>query len=114
MPDKFFQVANFKYGLDSRRAELSAQPGTLVKCENCHINPGGEIEKRKAFVKDGVLFPINTFGLEVTDLGLVVFGGDATPNAALPTGVTYQRLLHPSFILTGGGTVSVVIKGIDL
>lgn len=95
MADKYIHLQNFKFGLDARRSELTSQPGTLVKCENAHINHGGEIEKRKGFYKNANTFPTNTFGLEVTSLGLITFGSDAAPNAALPNGVTYQRLQHP-------------------
>jgi hypothetical protein len=42
-------VSNFKYGLDTRRSQLSSQLGTLLVCQNAHINEGGEAEKRKEF-----------------------------------------------------------------
>lgn len=73
MSDRHIQITSFKYGLDTRRSELSVQPGTLVTCENAFINAGGEVEKRKAFVKDAVLFPADTYGLESTDVGLLTF-----------------------------------------
>lgn len=76
-----FQVNSFKFGLDTRRDVLTSLPGTLVTCENAHINPGGEIEKRKAFgdlVANTDVLDSNgatgTFGIEVTDEGIVVFG----------------------------------------
>lgn len=97
MSDKYIQLSNFKYGLDTRRSELTSLPGTLMTCVNAFINAGGEIEKRKAFIKATNLFPTNTFGLQDTDTGLMTFGSDAAPNASLPTGVTYQRLL-PAFV----------------
>ncbi len=96
MSDKYIQIQNFKYGVDSRRSELTSQPGTLVRCENAHVNHGGEIEKRKGFFKNKYTFPTNTFGFEYTAAGLVTFGSDAAPNAALPNGVTYIRLQSPS------------------
>ena len=46
----YIKIESFKPGLDTRRSELTSLPGTLEVCENAHINPGGEIEKRKAFV----------------------------------------------------------------
>lgn len=66
---------NFKQGLDTRRSELTSVPGCLVTCENGHVNQGGEIEKRKAFVK--TILPEDTFGLEAVSTGLVVFGSVA-------------------------------------
>lgn len=69
-------IQNFKYGLDSRKSELTSQPGTLVKCENAHINQGGEVEKRKGFVLQGTL-PVGCFGLQETNNGIFTFGSGA-------------------------------------
>lgn len=92
-------IASFKYGLDSRRSELTSIPGTLVELRNGHVNQGGEVEKRKAFVR--TLFPlpgggagVHQFGLESTLSSLVVFGSRADPGG-WPTNVTYQRLMYP-------------------
>lgn len=84
-------VNSFKQGLDARRAKISAQQGSLVRGKNVHINRGGEIEKRKAFVEKFTL-PANTFGLHATRTTLYVFGSIAAP-ATLPAGVTYQQLV---------------------
>ena len=91
-----FTIANFKFGLDSRRSELTSVPGTLLVCENAHINQGAQAEKRKAFVKLGTL-PNGCIGLQETSTGLVTYGSAAAP--AMPVGlqglVTYTRLRHP-------------------
>lgn len=72
------KVKNFKYGLDLRREEIAAQLGTLRQLTNAFVNQGGEIEQRKAFVKQtGRL----EFGLENTDSGLVTFGSRASSQA---------------------------------
>lgn len=106
-------IASFKYGLDTRKDVLTSQVGTLVACENCHINPGGEVDKRKAFDQylNVAILDTNgsqgTFGLETVDVGLMVFGSalvfGTTPSqsqpvlaSAMPAGVTYQQLKHPS------------------
>lgn len=75
--DKYLQLANFHFGLDSRRAQLTSQPGTLQTLTNAHINPGGEIEKRKAFVRlntDATRFPSWVYGLQDSEDGLLAFG----------------------------------------
>lgn len=108
-----FPINSFKFGLDTRRDVLTSLPGTLVTCENCHINPGGEIEKRKQFGDHAANTEVldsngatGTFGIQVTDVGLVAFGsalnfgasvtqGQPTLASAL-VGVTYQQLKHPS------------------
>lgn len=101
-------IRNFKYGLDTRREVLSSQLGTLQTVQNGHINQGGEIERRYAFVK--TTLPVGTFGLESTEAGLVTFGSHnaflsgITPALAtdVPAGVTYQQLKHPA--VTDGAT----------
>jgi len=62
----------FPYGLDTRRSVLTSQPGTLAVLNNCHVNQGAEIEKKKAFVPLALL--PGTFGLEAVANSLVVFG----------------------------------------
>lgn len=74
-----FPIQNFGRGLDTRRDVLTTQPGALVQLENGHINPGGEIEKRKAFVQYSALIddstgdPTRLFGLVGTTNGLTTF-----------------------------------------
>ncbi len=111
-----FTIASYKYGLDTRKDVLTAQPGTLQTCENASINPGGEIEKRKAFVLLSNLAILDsdgfqgTFGLENTEDGLITFGSalpfgsspalsQAILASAIPTTsptITYQQLIHPA------------------
>ena len=104
MPDKTLTIASFKYGLDSRRQDLASQPGTLVRCVNGHINPGGEVEKRKAFISDPNKFPTNTFGIQDTASGIMCFGSDPTPSGLMPAGTVYQQLISP----TGSAMTQVV------
>lgn len=42
-------LENFKYGLEYRRSELTANPGALFDALNCFVNEGGEVERRKAW-----------------------------------------------------------------
>lgn len=106
-------IENFKFGKDTRKSELSSNPGSLVSCINGHINQGGEIEKRRAFklaidcrVNDET-GSLGVFGLEVTNVGLAVFGsayvfGTAFQThvlaSALPASVTYVQLVHPASV----------------
>ena len=87
-------VNSFKQGLDARRSKISAQQGSLYSGKNIHINRGGEIEKRKAFVSKFTL-PAGTFGLHGTRFGLYTFGSENL-SAQTPAGVVYQRLVAPS------------------
>jgi hypothetical protein len=46
----YFTITDFAGGLDLRRNSLAAPAGTMRSMINCHITPGGEVEKRLAFV----------------------------------------------------------------
>lgn len=77
-------VENFKGGLDTRRSILNSSPGTLTKFINAHVNRGGEIEKRKAFVKieDGSNspeYPIE-IGFESANKKLFSFHNTSNPS----------------------------------
>jgi hypothetical protein len=73
-----YEVVNdFAAGLDNRKSPVTAPGGTLTRLTNAVINPGGEIEKRRAFVK--VASVPTTFGLAATDSSLYVFGRNADP-----------------------------------
>lgn len=96
----YVQIQNFKYGLDTRKSELTSLPGTLVTLDNAHINQGGEVEKRKAFVRTAMT--TNCRGLESTSAGLITFGSDADPGGWPRGAVTaYQRLQHPAVQVFG-------------
>lgn len=93
---KTINIQDWKFGLDTRRTELTSQLGTLLTLENAFINQGAEIEGRKSFVKKGQL-PNGCFDIVALPTGLVTFGSINAP--AMPAGltglVTYQKLTHP-------------------
>lgn len=93
MPRAYIQIEDFKGGLDSRRLEVSAAPGSLQVFQNGHINRGGEIEKAKKWVTTYNL-PGGTFSLTAASGTLYVFGSAAEP-PGMPSGVIYQRLQAP-------------------
>lgn len=94
-----FGVNNFSKGLDTKKHLIASEAGELQDLVNAHINRGGEIEKRKAFIEHATL-PEGTFGMEITGDGVFVFGSVEPPS--MPVGITYQRLQHPdAFAMTG-------------
>lgn len=103
MPKAYIQIEDFKGGLDSRRLEVSAAPGSLQVFQNGHINRGGEIEIAKKWVLKYSL-PTGTFGLAAASNTLYVFGSSTEPGG-IPSGVTYQRLQSPD-----NGTMLRVVK----
>lgn len=84
----YFTITDFAAGLDLRRSPLTAPPGTLRKLVNCHVSPGGEIEKRYAFQFVANVDPLSRGIMEINGQ-LYVFkmgtGGNFYPAAtALP------------------------------
>jgi len=96
----YIALEDMRAGLDARKGVASAPAGTLREALNGHITPGGEFEKRKAFVQTSL--PSGTYGLEAITNGLVTFGSDADPGG-WPRGqvVQYQRLQHPAITYWG-------------
>lgn len=92
----YLTISNWRYGLDARRSELTSNPGTLMRGIDCHINQGGEIEKRKSFVKTLITAtPIGPlFGALSTPSGIMVFGSAPQP-PGLPVNVVYRQLVAP-------------------
>lgn len=90
-------IEDFRAGLDSRRMPVLSVPGSLLELTNAHINRGGEIEKRRAFVKQ-MTFPSDTFGLLAIGSAFYTFGsaGSVTFPADAPSNLIYQQLSHPS------------------
>ena len=40
----YYEIADFKEGMDLRKSVLTAPAGTLRLLQNAHITPGGEID----------------------------------------------------------------------
>jgi hypothetical protein len=93
----YFQIEDFRSGMDTRRMPVLSVPGSLLRLVNGHINRGGEIEKRLAFVQQ-VAFPANTFGLAAVGGTLYTFGSVSAPTfpAGSPSNLVYQQLVSPT------------------
>ena len=89
----YFTITDFAAGLDLRRSSLTAPPGTLRKLLNAHVTPGGEIEKRFAFVPFATV-PANSQGLVELQGKLYTFvpGGSATNPPTAPWGIGTMEL----------------------
>lgn len=87
-------IENFAGGVDQSRERYVAPPGTLWAGINGVLTRGGDFGKRKAFVAKYEMPAGKTVGLARTTAGLFVFGSEASP--AVPAGVQYQRLIHPT------------------
>jgi hypothetical protein len=82
----YFTITDFAAGLDLRRSSLTAPAGTLRSMINCHITPGGEIEKRMAFVPFWTADPASK-GLVEVNQKLYVFGPNG-PYTTEPPGMS--------------------------
>jgi hypothetical protein len=93
----YLAIEDFRAGMDSRRMAVLSVPGSLLSLVNGHINRGGEIEKRLAFVPQ-ITMPAGTFGLSAVGGTLYTFGSveSVTFPAGTPANMVYQRLQHPS------------------
>lgn len=86
----YYLVENFKGGIDLRNHPMASIPGTLREAKNVHVTEGGEIEKRKAFVRqfwDADTDPVNillskTFGLVELNDTLFVLQDNGVTNGS--------------------------------
>lgn len=98
-------IEDFRAGLDRRKLPVSSPQGSLQTLSNAHITRGGEIEKRLAMVATYALPPGLTFGFAGAGSSLYTFG--SAPSPAVPGGVTYQQLVHPTAGVNMTGVISV-------
>lgn len=82
----YFTITDFAAGLDLRRSELTAPAGTLRTMINAHITPGGEIEKRMAFVPFWECDPASK-GLVELNRKLYTFGPNGPYVTEPPDGI---------------------------
>lgn len=105
----YIVVENYNGGMDRRRIRIDEQPNTVYNLVNAHINRGGQIEGRKAFVPTYELSVGLTFGLAEKQGSLYVFGSVDALTVFVPPGVTYQRLQHPDGATAMSGVTDVDI-----
>ena len=76
----YFLTENFSAGIDTRKHPITAPSGTLRELLNCHITPGGEIEKRLAFVEAFNVSGSLTNSLMRVGTVIYVVSGNANPD----------------------------------
>ena len=85
----YMTITNFSAGLDLRRSALTAPAGTLRSLKNLHLTPGGEIEKRLAFVNVATV-PSNSVGLVEVNQQLYTYIPTPGAPASTPPAGRYQ------------------------
>jgi hypothetical protein len=101
----YMTITNFSAGLDLRRSSLTAPPGTLRSLKNLHLTPGGEIEKRAAFVRIKTVAS-NSVGLVEVNQKLYVLAPGG-PGQTDPTGPYDVGTLK---LAATGGSIQQVIS----
>src|SRR5580765_1157819 len=83
---QYWEIKDFAAGMDLRKSPITAPAGTLRVLTNAHVTPGGEIEKRSAFVHRGTADP-SSFGLVSIDglLYTLTTGGAYAPAGPIDT-----------------------------
>ena len=100
---KVYSISDFKAGLDVRKTPLTAPAGSLRILDNAWLTPGGEIEKRPAFVKTTTLPPqVDMIFGQGTQLHAFGVGLGAIPQGANPIPIVSHNLADPA---GGGGGV---------
>ncbi len=93
----YIQIEDIRKGMDrSRASRVASDQGSAWTIKNAHLTRGGDIERRKSFVKQGVDFPTTTKGLFAINETLYTVGYDASEAGNVPAGVTHILTQHPT------------------
>ncbi len=113
----YIVIENFKFGLDTRRLDLNSRPGVLIDITNAHIDQGGQVEKRKAFVKTDIVSSISptvpTKGFQEGVDGIYVFSNFVDPGG-WPAPIKMQSLFYPQFHATNTTYITQITVEIDV
>lgn len=93
----YIQIEDIRKGMDrSRSSRVISDQGSAWTIKNAHLTRGGDIQRRKSFVKQGVDFPSTTKGLFAINDTLYTVGYDASEAGNVPSGVTHILTQHPT------------------
>lgn len=95
----YVQIQDIRLGMDRSRADRAAagsELGSAWTIKNAHLTRGGDIERRKSFVKIGDDFPDTTAGLFAINDTLYTVGYDASEAGNVPSGVNHILTQHPT------------------
>lgn len=93
----YVQVQDVRQGMDRKRKQrVVGELGTAWTIKNGHLTRGGDIERRKKFVKQSGSFPSTTAGLYAINETLYTTGYDAAQAGNVPPGITHMLTQHPT------------------
>jgi hypothetical protein len=110
----YYEIQDFRLGMDLRKDAMTAPAGTLRMLQNAHITPGGEIEKRPAFVP-WCNAPSGTMGLAAINTNVYAFvsgggGISAPPPDGSAPGVVSIPQPQSAIDLTNNGLAYAMIS----
>lgn len=93
----YIQVQDIRQGMDRKRNQrVVGELGTAWTIKNGHLTRGGDVERRKKFVRQTGSFPSTTSGLYAINETLYTTGYSAGEAANVPPGVTHLLMQHPT------------------
>lgn len=93
----YIQVQDVRQGMDRKREQrVVGELGTAWTIKNGHLSRGGDVQRRKKFVKQTGSFPATTAGLYAINETLYTNGYDASEAGNVPPGVTHLLTEHPT------------------
>ncbi len=93
----YVQVQDVRQGMDRKRDQrVVGELGTAWTIKNGHLSRGGDIQRRKKFVKQTGSFPDTTSGLYAINETLYTTGYSAAQAGNVPPGVTHLLTQHPT------------------
>ena len=100
-------MQDVRLGMDRKRKQrVVGEIGTAWTIKNAHLTRGGDIDRRKSFVKQSGSFPSTTKGLYAINETLYTVGYSAAQAGNVPSGVTHVLTQHPT-------PSTVLVKSLD-
>jgi len=92
----YVQMQDVRLGMDRKRASrAAAELGSAWTIKNGQLTRGGDVARRKKFVRQPGSFPSTTVGLSAVNQTLYTFGYSAAQAGNVPPGVTHILTQHP-------------------
>lgn len=93
----YVQMQDIKMGMDRKRASrVAAELGSAWTIKNGHLTRGGDVVRRKKFVKQAGSFPLTTVGLYSVNKTLYTLGYSSSEAGNVPSGVNHILTQHPT------------------
>ena len=93
----YVQMQDVRLGMDRKRASrVAAELGSAWTIKNGHLTRGGDVARRKKFVRQSGSFPSTTVGLFSINATLYTCGYSSAEAGNVPPGVTHILTQHPT------------------